>query len=110
MAKLDALGDVLVHRYGVKHGDRVAIAMRNYPEWIVAFAAITSVGGIAVSMNAWWKRDEMTYGLEDSGAKVLIGDRERIEIAAPALAKLGVQALSVRTEDPIAPSRDPSRR
>ena len=102
MAKLDALGDVLVHRYGVKHGDRVAIAMRNYPEWIVAFAAITSVGGIAVSMNAWWKRDEMTYGLEDSGAKVLIGDRERIEIAAPALAKLGVQALSVRTEDPIA--------
>lgn len=101
MAKLDALGDVLVNRYGVKHGDRVAIAMRNYPEWIVSFAAITSVGAIAVSMNAWWKQDEMAYGLEDSGARVLIGDRERIEIAAPALAKLGVQALSVRTEDPL---------
>ena len=53
IGQLDALGAALVHRYGIERGDRVAIAMRNYPEWIVAFAAITSVGGIAVSMNAW---------------------------------------------------------
>ena len=35
-------------------GDRVAIGMRNYPEWIIAFAAITSIGAVAVSLNAWW--------------------------------------------------------
>ena len=101
MSSHDALGDVLVHRYGVQPGDRVAIAMRNYPEWIIAFAAITSVGAIAVSMNAWWKRDELAYGLEDSGASVLIGDRERIEIAAPSLAQPGLQGLAVRAEGPL---------
>ena len=103
MAHLDALGHVLVHRFGIEPGDRVAIAMRNYPEWIIAFAAITSVGGIAVSMNAWWKSDEMAYGLEDSGSKVLIADRERIEVAAPALEKGDVQGLVVRTEGPLPP-------
>lgn len=99
MAKIDALGDVLVHRYGVERGDRVAIAMRNYPEWIVAFAAITSVGAISVSMNAWWKKNEMAYAIEDCGAKVLIGDPERIEISAPAVAKFGVQGLVVRSKE-----------
>ena len=101
MAKLDALGNVLVNHFGIERGDRVAIAMRNYPEWIIAFAAITSVGGIAVSMNAWWKSDEMAYGLEDSGAKLLIADRERLEIAARALESLGVRGLVVRTEGPL---------
>jgi long-chain acyl-CoA synthetase len=98
IGQLDALGAALVHRYGIERGDRVAIAMRNYPEWIVAFAAITSVGGIAVSMNAWWKADEMAYGLEDSGAKLLIADRERIETAGPALERLRVRSLAVRAE------------
>ena len=101
MSRHDALGDVLVNRYGVKPGDRVAIAMRNYPEWIISFAAITSVGAIAVSMNAGWKRDELAYGLEDSGASVLIGDRERIEIAAPSLAQPGLQGLAVRADGPL---------
>ena len=44
MARVDALGALLVERYGVGPGDRVAIGMRNYPEWVVAFAAITSIG------------------------------------------------------------------
>ena len=51
MARVDALGAALADR-GVAVGDRVAIAMRNFPEWVVAFAAITSIGAISVSMNA----------------------------------------------------------
>src|SRR4051812_5123181 len=47
-----ALGAALVDRYGVAKGDRVAVAMRNFPEWIIAFAAITSIGAISVSMNS----------------------------------------------------------
>ena len=47
MAHVDAVGALLVDRYGVAKGDRVAIGMRNYPEWVIAFAAITSVGAIA---------------------------------------------------------------
>ena len=60
------IGHALVHDLGVTNGDRVAIAMRNYPEWIAAFAAITSVGAVAVPMNAWWQTDEMVFALEDS--------------------------------------------
>ena len=59
--------------------------MRNYPVWIVAFAAITSIGGIAVALNAWWVTDELEYGLKDSGSKLVIVDEERVKRIAPIL-------------------------
>jgi long-chain acyl-CoA synthetase len=92
------IGAVLVERYGVEKGDRVAISMRNYPEWMLAFMAVTSVGGIAVAMNALWQPDELAYGLSDSGAKVFFADAERLERLArraesfPDLAVLAVRA------------------
>ena len=52
--------------------------MRNYPEWIMVFSAVTSIGGVAVAMNALWQPEEMAYGLQDSGAKVLLADQERL--------------------------------
>ena len=55
------IGHVLVHDCGVRPGDRVAISMRNYPEWMLAFNAATSVGAVAVAMNAHWQSDEMAY-------------------------------------------------
>jgi len=101
MARVDALGAALVDRYGVRPGDRVAIAMRNYPEWVIAFAAITSVGAISVSMNAWWTAEEMEYALADSGSRVVIADRERIERCAPLLAPRDARAIAVRTPGPL---------
>ena len=98
MARVDATAALLVERYEIGKGDRVAIAMRNYPEFITTFAAVTSVGGIAVLMNAWWTREEMDYGLEDCGAKLLVADAERIERAYPAMDRLGFRVLSVRAE------------
>src|SRR5688572_27669261 len=68
---------------GVGKGDRVALAMRNLPEWPVAFFAATSIGAICVPLNAWWTGQELAYGLRDSGAKVLICDGERLERVAP---------------------------
>jgi acyl-CoA synthetase (AMP-forming)/AMP-acid ligase II len=64
---------------GVEKGDRVAIAMRNYPEWSVAFFATVALGAIVVPLNAWWTAAELAYGLEDSGARVLFVDHERLE-------------------------------
>ncbi len=101
MARVDEIADALVHRYQIHPGDRVALAMRNYPEWIASFAAILSVGGIAVCMNAWWKTEEMAYGLEDSGARLLICDVERFEIAKPRFAQGGLSALVVRHDGPL---------
>ncbi|WP_300376570.1 class I adenylate-forming enzyme family protein [Henriciella sp.] len=63
---------------GVKPGDRVAISMRNYPEWMLAYWAGASIGVTIVGMNAWWTAEEMAYALQDSAPKVLILDQERL--------------------------------
>lgn len=68
---------------GISQHDRVAINMRNYPEWMLAYWAIVSMGAVVVGMNAWWVTDEMAYGLKDSAPKVLICDRERLERFTP---------------------------
>ncbi len=62
---------------GIGKGDRVALAMRNLPEWPVAFFAATAIGAIMVPLNAWWTGAELEYGLKDSGATLLIVDDER---------------------------------
>jgi long-chain acyl-CoA synthetase len=64
---------------GVAAGDRVAIVMRNIPEWPVAFYAVVSLGAIATPLNAWWTGAELEYGLLDSGAKAVVVDAERLE-------------------------------
>ncbi|MHB1717179.1 MAG: AMP-binding protein [Acidimicrobiales bacterium] len=79
------VGHELGHRFGVTKGDRVAIAMRNLPEWVVAFWAAVSVGAVVVPLNAWWTGPELAYGLEDSGASVLFTDEERAGRLAPHL-------------------------
>ena len=90
---------LLADEYGIGHGDRVAISMRNYPEWIIAFKAVTSLGAIAVAMNSLWQPDEMTYGLRDSGAKVLFADAERLERLSRCADPLGdLSILAVRTD------------
>ena len=106
MDEVDGLCHALVHRYGVQKGDRVAVAMRNYPEWIIAFAAIVSVGAINVSFNAWWTEDEMDFALKDSGAKVLIGDQQRIDTAHHSCRELGVRMLIARPERETGPDID----
>ena len=88
-AEISAMSRMLAHHlrdvHGVQRGDRVAIAMRNYPEWVVAYWATVSLGAAVVGMNAWWTSPEMEYGLADSRPKVLIADDERLERAIPIL-------------------------
>jgi long-chain acyl-CoA synthetase len=110
MRQVDALGALLVDGYGVRKGDRVAIGMRNYPEWVVAFAAVTSVGAISVSLNAWWTDDDLGWALDDCGASVLIADRERVERTADATARLGIQVLGVRLGDATGTALDDADR
>ncbi|OYU70542.1 MAG: fatty acid--CoA ligase [Alphaproteobacteria bacterium PA2] len=64
---------------GVGKGDRVAVIMRNLPEWPVAFYAAVSLGAIVTPLNAWWTGEELEYGLTDSGTKVALVDNERFE-------------------------------
>ena len=102
MNEVDALGYALVHHYGIKKGDRVGIAMRNFPEWVISFAAIISVGAISVSLNSWWTEIELDYAINDSELSVFIGDDERIVRATTPCVKAGVRMLGVRLTDEVA--------
>ena len=63
---------------GIQKGDRVAICMANNPEYIISFMAITSMGAVCVLLNSWWAPDEVSYGLDNSQAKILIADQKRL--------------------------------
>ncbi len=75
-------------RRGVGKGDRVALAMRNLPEWPVIFFAAATLGAIVVPLNAWWTGAELQYGLADCGAQMLLCDAERLERILPTRADL----------------------
>ncbi|KDQ17294.1 hypothetical protein BOTBODRAFT_30106 [Botryobasidium botryosum FD-172 SS1] len=71
---------VLREIYGVRKGDRVAIAMRNFPEWIVAFWAIHLLGGVPVLVNAWLPAKVLQYCISHTDSKVIVIDAERAEV------------------------------
>jgi long-chain acyl-CoA synthetase len=84
--------------HGVKPGDRIAVAMRNYPEWMLIYWAACCIGVAVVGMNAWWTAPEMAYGLKDSAPKVVFADEERIARINEDPAMLGEATLvAVRT-------------
>jgi long-chain acyl-CoA synthetase len=93
------LAHQLRDRFGVATGDRVAIAMRNFPEWSVAFWAAAAAGAVVVPLNAWWTGPELAYGLRDSGTRVLVADQDRLSRLEPELDTLpGLQTLVVRDQ------------
>ena len=91
---------------GVVKGDRVALVMRNLPEWPVAFYAAASLGAIVTPLNAWWTAPELEYGLTDSGAKIAVLDAERLERLAehlprcPHLERVYVARLAEENSNP----------
>ena len=92
--KVAALAHELMRR-GVKKGDRVAIGMRNYPEWSVSFWACQAIGAIAVALNAWWTGAELAFALRDSSPSALLIDGERLERVRPLLGDLDLKAVVV---------------
>ena len=92
---------------GVGKGDRVAIIMRNLPEWPVAFFACVVIGAIATPLNAWWTGGELEYGLQNCGAKLAIFDAERFARVAehlstcPALSRVYVARDEAASAHPL---------
>jgi acyl-CoA synthetase (AMP-forming)/AMP-acid ligase II len=80
---------------GVRKGDRVAIGMRNYPEWMIGFWACQALGALVVAINAWWTGAEIAFALEDSTPSALIIDGERLERLKPMLPQMNLNALVV---------------
>ena len=73
----------------------MAILSRNNPQWMMAFIGATSVGAVAVPMNAWWTTEELDYGFADSGANIVVADRDRVERLAPIAEKHGLQIITI---------------
>jgi long-chain acyl-CoA synthetase len=68
----------LLAERGLRKGDRVALVMRNLPEWPVVFMGALLAGAIVVPLNAWWSGTELAYGILDSGARFVFADAERL--------------------------------
>ena len=85
-------------RYGIEKGDRVAIAMRNYPEFCLAFMASTAIGAMAVPFNAWWEGPELAYGLKDSAPKLIFADQQRTDRLLPYLNEFKIPVVVARPE------------
>ncbi|RWU21119.1 acyl-CoA synthetase [Pseudomonas alkylphenolica] len=77
--QVDRLAGQMIARFGLQPGERVAIAMRNQPAWLVAFAAILRCGAVCVPLNSWGLRNELQYALQDSGSRLLLCDQARLD-------------------------------
>jgi long-chain acyl-CoA synthetase len=75
----NSVSTALQEGFGVEPGDRVAVLAQNCPEWCLTFWGTVNIGAILVGLNGWWTADEIIYGLQDSGAKVLVADAKRFE-------------------------------
>jgi long-chain acyl-CoA synthetase len=62
---------------GIAKGDRVAIAMRNCPSWVVAYMAALKAGAVATLLNGWWERHELAHALALTEPRLVIADAAR---------------------------------
>ena len=90
-----ALAHILAGGWGIKKGDRVAIAMRNCPAWVVAYMAVLKAGGIATLINGWWQADEMRHALALTAPALILADETRAKRLAAGGCAIPIAALPV---------------
>lgn len=90
---VDALAATLQHDFGLRAGDRLAIAMRNCPDWLLAFAAGVQIGAVVVPVNSWGSAEELTFTLRNCGATVLAADLPRARLACAGASEVPIRLL-----------------
>ena len=101
IAGANSVSHALAGDAGVQRGDRVAVLAQNSPEWCLAFWGTVDIGAVLVGLNGWWTTDEILYGLEDSGSKVLVADRRRFERIADQIDRIdSVERVYLIDADP----------
>ncbi len=97
-----AFAHAMTTGFGIRKGDRVALAMRNYPEWPMVFWASVAIGAVIVPLNAWLTGGELAYALADSGSRLLVVDAERLASLEPHLSELTDLVATVVVRGPDA--------
>jgi long-chain acyl-CoA synthetase len=92
----------LVRAHGLKRGDRVGIAMRNAPSWIVLYMGIIIAGGCATLLNGWWQGNELADGINDVGASIVFVDAPRAKRLAEHGGTLTAKVVTLDIGAPIA--------
>jgi long-chain acyl-CoA synthetase len=92
------LAHAMLNELGVKKGDRIVLAMRNYPEWCFTYMAATWIGAVIVPLNAWWTEAELRYAVADCGAKIAVVDTERLARVRGFAQELGLELLVARPD------------
>jgi acyl-CoA synthetase (AMP-forming)/AMP-acid ligase II len=99
--EVQRLAHAMVNKLGAGPGTHVAIAMRNYPEWIFAFMATTSIGAVAVPLNAWWTTEEFDYALGDADVSIVFADDKRLAVLKKPITKHKIKPIAVRFEGKV---------
>ncbi|GAB2868443.1 steroid-24-oyl-CoA synthetase [Nocardioides pacificus] len=95
-ARVSSLAAALREEYGVRPGDRVAIAAANSADWIVTFWATVSIGAVSVGFNAWWTARELAHGVDNARPVLVVADAKR----AASLTEVEVPVISIETDVP----------
>jgi acyl-CoA synthetase (AMP-forming)/AMP-acid ligase II len=112
-ADLDRISDRLAHGLvarGIAKGDRVAIAMRNCPAWIVSYMAVLKAGGVATLLNGWWEPLEMEHAIHLTEPKLIIADAPRAKRITERCGRFETVALPIERpiEQAVAPLLEPA--
>jgi long-chain acyl-CoA synthetase len=100
-ADLDRISERLAHALaarGISKGDRVGIAMRNCPSWVIAHMAILKAGGVATLLNGWWEPAEMAHAIQLTDPKLLIADAPRARRIAERCSGRDIVSIAVELE------------
>ena len=100
--ELDHIAECAAHGLvarGIRKGDRVGIAMRNCPSWVVGYMAVVKAGGVATLLNGWWEAHEMEHAILLTDPKLIIADAARAKRIEERCS--GRQILGVDVEQPI---------
>ena len=103
--ELDILSDQMARGLvacGIGKGDRVGIAMRNCPAWILSYMAVLKAGGVATLLNGWWQPHELEHALQMTEPKLVLADAPRAQRIAATCATCSVDAIAIDKRSPEA--------
>ncbi len=96
--RADALAAQLQGHYDIRKSDRVAIAMRNNPQWVISYCATLLAGAVVVPINSWGKSEELEYAIRDCGASLLVCDDARYGLIDQRIGEIGIPTIVVPSD------------